>query len=94
MVFTIGIFVVIQCIFLYLPLTFPQYTASLFAGNDFTRSTLAAATIHFSSPLYINLGVGPGVSILAALTCVCIGGIFALWYFGAWLRAKSRFAAQ
>ena len=94
MVFTIGIFVVIQCIFLYLPLTFPQYTASLFAGNDFVRSTLAAATIHFSSPLYINLGVGPGVSILAALTCVCIAGIFGLWYYGARLRAKSRFAAK
>ena len=94
MIFTLGIFVVIQCIFLYLPLTYPQYAASLFAGNDFLRSTLAAGTIHFSSPLYINLGIGPGVSLLAGLTCGCILGVFALWYFGAWLRAKSRFAAQ
>ncbi|KAK3045701.1 hypothetical protein LTS18_013622, partial [Coniosporium uncinatum] len=60
LIFTIGIFLIIQCIFLYLPLTYPQYAASLFAGNDFTRSTLAAGAIHFSRPLFNNLGVARG----------------------------------
>ncbi|KAH8669166.1 benomyl/methotrexate resistance protein [Xylariales sp. PMI_506] len=92
--FTIGIFVVLQCVFLYLPLTYPLYAASLFAGNDFVRATLAAGTIHFSRPLYANLGVGPGVSLLAGLTCVCIVGLFVLWHFGAFLRSRSRFAAK
>jgi MFS transporter, DHA1 family, multidrug resistance protein len=89
-----GIFLVIQCIFLYLPLTYPQYAASLFAGNDFMRSTLAAGTIHFSRPLYVNLGVGRGVSLLAGLTCGCVIGVFVLYIWGDKLRQRSRFAAK
>jgi DHA1 family multidrug resistance protein-like MFS transporter len=87
-----GIFVILQCIFLYLPFGYPQYAASLFAGNDFARSTLAAGTTHFAQPLYHNLGVAQGVSLLAGLTVGCIGGLFFLWRFGATLRASSRFA--
>jgi len=91
---TIGIFLIIQCIFLYLPLSYPQYAASLFAGNDFIRSALAAGSIHFSSPMFHNLGVDKGITLLAGLTVGCIGGVFALYLFGAKLRAKSRFAAK
>jgi DHA1 family multidrug resistance protein-like MFS transporter len=87
-----GIFVILQCIFLYLPFGYPQYVASLFAGNDFARSTLAAGTTHFAQPLYHNLGVARGISVLAGLTVGCIGGLFLLWRFGATLRASSRFA--
>jgi DHA1 family multidrug resistance protein-like MFS transporter len=93
-VFTVGIFIVIQCIFVFLPMTYPQYAASLFAGNDFTRSTLAAGAIHFSRPLFLNLGVNRGVSLLGGLTAGCCVGLYALWYYGAALRAKSRFAAK
>ncbi len=91
---TIGIFLIIQCIFLYLPLSYPQYAASLFAGNDFTRSALAAGSIHFSYPMFHNLGVDKGVTLLAGLTVGCSAGVYALYFFGAKLRAKSRFAAQ
>jgi DHA1 family multidrug resistance protein-like MFS transporter len=93
-IFTIGIFLILQCIFLYLPITYPQYAASLFAGNDFIRSTLAAGAIHFSSPLYENLGVGPGVSLVAGLTCGCVIGVYVLYFYGPQLRARSRFAAK
>ncbi|KAL8931380.1 MAG: hypothetical protein Q9216_007220, partial [Gyalolechia sp. 2 TL-2023] len=34
-------FVVFQCIFVYVPLSYPTYAASLFASNDFFRSSLA-----------------------------------------------------
>jgi MFS transporter, DHA1 family, multidrug resistance protein len=34
------------------------------------------------------------MSLLAGLTCGCVVGIFALYYFGASLRARSRFAAK
>lgn len=91
---TIGIFLIIQCIFLYLPLSYPQYAASLFAGNDFTRSALAAGSIHFSYPMFHNLGVDKGVTLLAGLTIGCSAGVYVLYFFGERLRAKSRFAAK
>ncbi|GME46022.1 Benomyl methotrexate resistance protein [Neofusicoccum parvum] len=93
-IFTVGIFLVLQCIFLYLPLVYPQYAASLFAGNDFLRSTLAAGAVHFARPLFGNLGVGPGVSILAAFTVVCCVGVWLLFFYGEKLRARSRFSAK
>ncbi|KAL9042422.1 MAG: hypothetical protein Q9180_000613 [Flavoplaca navasiana] len=93
-IYSFGVFTVLQCIFFYLPLIYPQYAASLFAGNDLTRSALAAGAILFAKPLYRNLGIGEGVSLLAAFTVVCIGGIFALYFYGARLRARSRFAVK
>ncbi|OOF98667.1 hypothetical protein ASPCADRAFT_162317 [Aspergillus carbonarius ITEM 5010] len=94
LIYTIGIFMVIQCIFIYIPMTYPQYAASLFAGNDLMRSALACGAVLFARPLYVNLGVGPGISLLAGLTVGCIAGMFALYYYGAALRARSRFTAK
>ncbi|KAH8688045.1 major facilitator superfamily domain-containing protein [Phaeosphaeriaceae sp. PMI808] len=91
---TIGIFLIIQCIFLYIPLVYPQYAASLFAGNDFARSALAAGSIHFAYPLFHNLGVDRGISLLGGLTVGCSVGVYVLFFFGEKLRAKSRFAAH
>lgn len=92
--FTLGFVVLMQVIFVYLPLVYPQYAASLFAGNDFARSSLAFAAVLFSRPMFLGMGVGAGVSLLGALTAVCVGGIFVLWWFGEGLRARSRFAAK
>jgi hypothetical protein len=71
-IYTLGVFTIFQCVFIYIPLTYPQYAASLFAGNDLCRSALAAGAILFARPLFLDLGVAPGVSLLAGLTCVCI----------------------
>ena len=90
--FATGAFVLFQCIFIYLPLSYPKYAASLFAANDLFRASLAGGSIIFAHPLYINLGIGPGVSVLAALTIGGVIGVWALWYFGAKLRSKSKFA--
>ncbi|CZT03793.1 related to FLR1-Putative H+ antiporter regulated by yAP-1 and involved in multidrug resistance [Rhynchosporium agropyri] len=87
-----SVFVVMQCIFVYVPLSYPQYAASLFAGNDFLRSAFACGSILFGRPLFINLGVGKGVSVLGGLSVIGIVGMFALWIFGAKLRARSKFA--
>lgn len=91
---TIGIFLIIQCIFLYIPMVYPQYAASLFASNDFLRSALAAGSIHFSYPMFHNLGVDKGITLLAGLTVGCSAGVFVLFFYGAKLRARSRFAAK
>lgn len=89
-----SVFVVLQCVFVYVPLSYPQYAASLFAGNDFFRSALACGSILFARPLFINLGVGRGVSLLAGLSTLGIIGMFTLYYTGARLRARSKFATS
>lgn len=86
------VFVVMQCIFVYVPLSYPQYAASLFAGNDFLRSAFACGSILFGRPLFINLGVAKGVSLLGGLSVIGIIGIFVLYFNGAKLRARSKFA--
>lgn len=86
------VFVVMQCIFVYVPLSYPQYAASLFAGNDFFRSALACGSILFARPLFLNLGVGRGVSLLAGLSTLGIIGMFTLYFTGAKLRSRSKFA--
>lgn len=93
-IYTISIFLTLQCIFIYVPMTYPQYAASLFAANDFARSALATGAILFARPLFLNLGVGRGVSLLGGLTVIGIIGIWTLFYYGAALRARSKFAAK
>ncbi|KFY22590.1 hypothetical protein V493_06490 [Pseudogymnoascus sp. VKM F-4281 (FW-2241)] len=87
-----SVFIVMQCIFTYVPMSYPQYAASLFAGNDFLRSASACASILYAHPLYKNLGVARGTSLLGGLSVIGIVGIFLLWIFGASLRARSKFA--
>lgn len=87
-------FVLFQCIFMYLPLSYPQYAASLFATNDTWRSALAAGAIIFARPLFINMGVGRGISVLAGLAFMGVIGMFGLYYYGAKLRARSKFAVS
>ena len=87
-----SVFIIMQCVFIYLPFSYPKYVASIFATNALTRSVLAAASVLFARPLFLNLGIGPGVSLLAGLLVGCAVGVWALWYWGANLRARSRFA--
>lgn len=93
-IYTVGIFIILQCVFVYISMTYPEYAASLFAGNDFCRSALAAGAILFSRPLFLNVGIAEGVTLLAGLTVSGVIGIFVLWIYGANLRARSRFTAK
>ena len=93
-VYATGAFILFQCIFMYLPLIYPQYAASLFAANDLCRSALAAGSIIFAHPLYVNLGIGRGISILGGLMVGGVFGVWALYFYGARLRARSKFAMQ
>ncbi|CAI7660653.1 unnamed protein product [Penicillium pancosmium] len=88
------VFIVMQCVFLYIPLTYPMYAASLFAANDFFRSALACGSVLFAHPLFGNLGVAKGVSLLGGLSVIGIIGIWLLYFYGARLRALSKFAVS
>ena len=89
---TSGVFLVIQYVFLYLPFTYPKYAASLFAANNFARSALACGAILFSRPMFGKIGHTGRCRPLAGLMLLCVVGSYVLWYFGARLRARSRFA--
>ncbi|ERS99911.1 uncharacterized protein SPSK_08776 [Sporothrix schenckii 1099-18] len=88
------VFVVLQCIFVYIPLSYPMYAASLFAANDFFRSAFATGSILFGRPLFMNLGIGRGTSVLGGLSVIGIVGIWLLYFYGARLRAMSKFAVS
>lgn len=88
------VFILMQCAFLYIPACYPRYAASVFAATDFTRSAFACGAVIFSRPLYVNLGVGPGCSLLAGLTVGCIVGIYLLYHYGEALRRKSKFVPK
>ncbi|KAF5548736.1 H+ antiporter [Fusarium napiforme] len=86
------VFICIAVVFLYVPVTYPQYSASLFAANDFFRSALASGSILFAHPLYKNLGFAKGTSLLGGLSVIGIFGMWVLFFYGAKLRALSKFA--
>ena len=77
--YTASMFVILQCLANYLILVHPEDAASLFAGNDFMRATTATAAIVASHPLYEDLGVSWGVSLLSGLTLLCTAGLFWLY---------------
>ena len=87
-----GVYIIIQCITIYISCTYSGYAASLFAANGFLRSVAAAGAIHFARPMFDNLGVGWGVSILAGISTLGIVGILVIYRYGKKLRAKSKFA--
>ena len=93
-IFTIGVLIVMLCIFIYIQMSYPKYAASLFAGNDLFRSVFAAGAVLYSRPMYSNLGVGQGCSLMGGLCVACVGGIQVLYYFGPALRARSKFTAK
>ncbi|KAJ5827238.1 hypothetical protein N7447_004001 [Penicillium robsamsonii] len=92
-IYGVTVFILMQCIFLYIPLTYPKYAASLFAANDFFRSALACGSVLFAHPLFGNLGVARGVSLLGGLSVIGIIGIWLLYFYGSRLRALSKFAS-
>ncbi|KAK1248885.1 hypothetical protein MKX08_007105 [Trichoderma sp. CBMAI-0020] len=49
-------FLIFQSVFVYLPMSYPKYAASLFATNDLCRSLFAVACILFARPMFLNLG--------------------------------------
>ncbi len=91
-IFCLGHFWTMQSLFIYIPFSYPQYAASLFAGNSIWRSVTAAASVVFARPLSLNLGIHRGVTLLAGLSVVGIFGTTTIYIFGKKLRARSKFA--
>ncbi|KAL7942043.1 MFS general substrate transporter [Trichoderma barbatum] len=91
-IFVLGQYMVIQGLFMYVPVSYPQYAASIFTGNDLIRSAVATGCILAARPMFIKLGVHKGVTVLAGLSIMGIIGTLLMYKYGKSLRAKSKFA--
>ncbi|KAI1452361.1 major facilitator superfamily domain-containing protein [Annulohypoxylon moriforme] len=89
-----NVVVVVQTIYVYITLSYPAYTASLFSGNGLIRGVVAFAGVLWSHPLYDSMGIELGMTVMGCCCALCIAGIFVLYFFGAQLRARSRFTRR
>lgn len=89
-----AVYIILQCLSMYMLKSYPQYAASLFAANDACRSVIAAGAVHLGLPFYTNMGTVTGCTILAIASTFGIAGMYVLYYKGAVLRARSKFAAR
>ncbi|KAI3396935.1 hypothetical protein diail_11548 [Diaporthe ilicicola] len=87
-----GFNTIFQAALNYLVDTFRQYAASAVAANTFLRSVFAAGFPLAISPLYHNLGVGPGQSIFAGFATLLIPVPFIFYVFGKKIRAQSKWS--
>lgn len=87
-----GFNTIFQAALNYLVDTFQMYAASAVAANTFLRSIFAAAFPLVVSPLYNNLGVGPGSSIFAGFACLMIPVPFIFYIYGRRIRAASKWS--
>lgn len=56
----------------YIPDAYPEYAASVLAGNDLFRSAFGAGFPLFASQMYNKLGVGGASSLLGGLSVLFI----------------------
>lgn len=95
--FAVGAFIIFQSGFNYLGASFYNYLASVFAGNDLFRSTIAGCFPLFARPLFNNLGsekypVGWGSSVLGFIAVGMIAIPVVFYLKGPKLRARSRYS--
>ena len=77
--FAVGTFLLFNSVLNYLPDAYPEYAASVLAGNDFMRSSFGAGFPLFATAMYKNLGVGWASSTLGFLSIAFIPIPFLLY---------------
>ncbi|KZP04822.1 MFS general substrate transporter [Athelia psychrophila] len=87
-----GIFLTFQSIMMYISMSYPNHVASVLAGNDLFRSSMASAFPLFGRIFFERLGLGGGSSLLAGISIALIPVYFLLVKYGHCLREKSRYA--
>lgn len=77
--FSMGAFFLFNSVLNYLPDAYPEYAASVLAGNDLMRSSFGAGFPLFASAMYHRLGVNWASSLLGFLSIVFIPIPFVLY---------------
>lgn len=92
--FGIAAFMLFQAVLPYLSDAYPEYVASVLAGNDLMRSAFGAGFPLFAGAMYKKLGVDWASSLLAFLGVAFIPIPFALYKWGKQIRHKSKMARK
>nr|POE58710.1 caffeine resistance protein 5 [Quercus suber] len=86
--FSIGAFLLFNSILNYLPDAYPEYAASVLAGNDLMRSSFGAGFPLFANAMYTNLGTAWASSTLAFISVAFIPIPFVLYKYGETLLSR------
>ncbi|THY03898.1 putative caffeine resistance protein 5 [Aureobasidium pullulans] len=86
--FSMGSVLLFNSVLNYLPDAYPEYAASVLAGNDFMRSAFGAGFPLFARAMYNDLGVNWASSTLGFLAIAFIPIPFTLYFYGETLRKK------
>ena len=78
--FSMGSVFLFNSVLNYLPDAYPEYAASVLAGNDFMRSAFGAGFPLFARAMYNDLGVNWASSTLGFLAIAFIPIPFALYF--------------
>ncbi|KAJ5691639.1 MFS general substrate transporter [Penicillium malachiteum] len=81
--FSIGVVSLFNSLFNYLGITYARYAASIFAGSALFRASFGASFPLFATPLFDNLGIGPGNSLLGGIAVLFIPIPF-IFYHTVW----------
>lgn len=92
--FSVAAFLLFNSILSYLSDADPDYVASVFAGNDFMRSSFGAGFPLFASAMYKHLGVNWASCTLAFLGIAFIPIPYVLYIYGERLRKMSKHARK
>ncbi|KAE8246842.1 hypothetical protein A4X13_0g5605 [Tilletia indica] len=100
--FSVGVFLLFQSILNYLADAYPDYQASVLAGNDMMRSFIGGAFPIFALAMFKNLQSNGPAAFPVSWGCSLLGGIsilmiplpFILYKYGKQIRSHSKFAVQ
>ncbi|KAK4692796.1 MFS transporter, DHA1 family, multidrug resistance protein, partial [Lecanoromycetidae sp. Uapishka_2] len=93
-VFSLGSFSLFISILNYLPDAYPDYAASVLAGNNFVRCTFGAGCVIFAGPAYQNLGPGWASTLLGLIGVAFVPVPFLFYFYGNRIRMGSRYARK
>ncbi|KAG0650048.1 Caffeine resistance 5 [Hyphodiscus hymeniophilus] len=88
--FSVGALLLFNSVLNYLGDAYPEYAASVFAGNDFMRSSFGAGFPLFAAAMYNKLGVGWASSLLGFLSILFVPIPFVLLKYGERIRKASK----
>ncbi|KAL5095320.1 hypothetical protein Trisim1_000096 [Trichoderma cf. simile WF8] len=88
--FSIGVVTLFNPLFNYLGIAYPAYAASIFSGSALFRASFGASFPLFARQLFLQLGLGPGNSLLGGIAVLFIPVPFVFYKFGGKIRHMSK----